>query len=195
MRAAIKEGDMVSAMLFASAYVFLARVPSELLTWSVDGKGLTDRKRVCTSVAVQWDDKELRVHLCKRKNARWGDTIRRSCSCSLSEALCPVHTIVPWLREHSRGARPFGKLSAVQATKKLRHYLTICGVDEPSKYTLHCFRRGAAQDYVEFGCTLQELLIAGGWSSRACFVYLRPKDMNVHNVAKFVVDNSDSEDE
>ena len=45
------------------------------------------------------------------------------------------------------------------------------------------------------GCTLQELLEAGGWTSRACFAYLRPHDLDLNAVVKHIVDGSDSESE
>ena len=193
MKAAIADSNVKCAMLFCAAYVFMARVPSELLPWMADGKGLTERSRVLMSIAVQYDDCEMRVHLAKRKNARWGDTIRRSCACSLAPALCPVHVLAPWLDGFRRGEMPFKGISAAGATKKLREYLARCGIEDPGNYSLHSFRRGAAQDYVDFGCTLQQLLIAGGWCSRACFAYLKPEDLNVGAAAKFIIDDSDSD--
>ena len=124
-----------------------------------------------------------------------GDTIRRGCSCSLAEAHCPVHAIAPWLQSFRHGDLSFKELPAAVATKKLRHFLGRCRLQDPQLYTLHCFRRGAAQDYVDFGRTFQQLLIAGGWNSRECFVYLRPEDLNVNAAAKFIADDYDSDNE
>jgi hypothetical protein len=182
-------------MLFGAAYVFMARVPSELLTWQFQGQCLTEARGVPFAVAVQVNDVEMRIHLKRRKNAQHGDTIRRCCACHLAPALCPIHTFGPWMQSFKIGASPFQGLTPAKATKLLRTYLAECGVDDPMKYSLHGFRRGAAQDMCDMGCTLQELLVAGGWSSRACFAYLRPEDLDMKAVIKHVVDASDSESE
>jgi hypothetical protein len=49
------------------------------------------------------------------------------------------------------------------------------------------------EDFVDAGCTLQMLLEAGGWASRACFMYLKPQDLDLKAVVRFVADESDSE--
>jgi hypothetical protein len=195
MKVAIQHGNVVAAMLFGAAYVFMARVPSELLKWQYQGASLTGAAGTPFDVAVQVDGVELRVHLKRRKNARHGDTIRRVCACHLAPALCPVHTFGPWLQAFAMGASPFEGWTPAKATKILRVYLAECGVGDTSKYSLHAFRRGAAQDMCDMGCTLEELLNAGGWSSRACFAYLRPQDLDMKAVIKHVVDLSDSESE
>jgi hypothetical protein len=67
VREAYERDDIQMAMLFVAAYVFLARVPSELLTWKVDGEGVTSGRRAGLDVAVQWNTCEVRVHLHRRK--------------------------------------------------------------------------------------------------------------------------------
>jgi hypothetical protein len=195
MKAAIQRKDLVAAMLFGSAYVFMARVPSELLVWQFQGTVLTGAKVAPFSVSVQVGSEELRIHLKKRKNARFGDTIRRACGCHLAPALCPVHTFGPWLKASTVGTFPFQGITPAKATRLLREYLEICSISEVKAYSLHAFRRGAAQDMCNMGCTLQELLEAGGWCSRACFAYLQPQDLNLSAVVKHIVDESDSESE
>jgi hypothetical protein len=195
MRAAVNNGDVRSAMLFGAAYVFLARVPSELLPWQVGGTQLTDARGGLFAAAVQVGDDEVRVHLQTRKNARHGDTIRRLCACNKAPALCPVHTLGPWLKAFPIGHKPFEGLTAAAATKLLRKYLGECGIENVAVYSLHSFRRGCAQDLCDFGATLQDLLSAGGWNSRACFTYLRPQDMNLKAIAKFIAEDSDSDGE
>jgi hypothetical protein len=63
MKVAIQRKDLVAAMFFGSAYVFMARVPSELLVWQFQGTGLTGAKVAPFSVSVQVGSEELRIHL------------------------------------------------------------------------------------------------------------------------------------
>ena len=186
---------MKIAMLYADAYVYMARVPSELLKWQWGGSVLTSRSQAAYPVSVQANGVEVRVHIAQRKNARLGDTIRRVCSCEKSKALCPVHSIGDWLADFKVGEFPFLGISPGMATRRLRADLRDVGVADYNLFSLHSFRRGAAQDMSDMGCTLQELLDAGGWSSRACFAYLRPQDLDLKAVIRFVVDGSDSESE
>jgi hypothetical protein len=91
------------------------------------------------------------------------------------------------------GLKVFSGLSAAAATRMLRRHLTELGVEGAKIYSLHSFRRGAAQDAMEAGCTLEFLLTAGGWSSRACFTYIKSRDLCNRAAMEFIVDNSDSE--
>ena len=42
---------------------------------------------------------------------------------------------------------------------------TFLGIDEPNKYTSHCFRRTAATIFADSGCSVIQLKNAGGWRS------------------------------
>ena len=193
MKEALRVKDVQSAMLFAAAYVYMARVPSELLTWQAGGSLLTGRSGSVFRACVQTGEHEVRVHLQQRNNAQSGDTVRRVCSCSKAPALCPVHVLGPWLRSFGVGAMPFQGVTAAAATRRLRRYLEALGVADVGLYSLHAFRRDAANDMKDMGCTLAELLEAGGWTSRACLKYLKPEDLDLHAVIKFVAVESESE--
>jgi hypothetical protein len=193
MSMAMARRDGTMAMLYCAAYVFMARVPSELLTWQVDGERLTSKEAMVVNVAVQHTDVEMRVHLGTRKNSKFGDTIRRVCSCHLCKALCPIHVIGQWLTQFKRGDAPFGRLSPAAATRCLRNDLSACGVKDGPLYSLHSFRRGGAQDMKELGCPIEDIKRAGGWASRAYCGYLVPEDMDLDATISFMVDESDSE--
>ena len=193
MRMAIMRFDGAMAMMYCAAYVFLARVPSELLAWQYDGERITHRDATESKIAVQFTSSEMRVHMATRKNARQGDTVRRGCSCYICEALCPIHIIGPWLTKCAVGEAPFGEMSAATATRKLRNDLEACGVQDFVLYSLHSFRRGGAQDMKEMGCSVEDTQRAGGWQSRAYFGYLQPEDVNTSAVVNSMVDDSDSD--
>jgi hypothetical protein len=129
----------------------------------------------------------------KRKNACWGDLVRRVCICDRCRALCPVHVVLPWLAEMEIGEAPFNSLSAAAATRRLRKHLSAIGVTNAADYTLHSFRRGAAQDLVQMGADIETLLAAGGWNSRACCEYVKPSDLNPEAVLNYIIDDSDSD--
>jgi hypothetical protein len=193
MGRALERRDGTAAMLYCAAYVFLARVPSELLTWQVDELRLTNRDEMEMKVAVQHTEEEIRVHMVTRKNARFGDTIRRTCSCHLCVGLCPIHVVGQWLTQFKRGEAPFGKLTPAAATRLLRNDLSACGVKDFALYSLHSFRRGCAQDMKMMGCPIDDIKRAGGWSSGAYGNYLIPEDMDVKATIDFMVDDSDSD--
>jgi hypothetical protein len=119
--------------------------------------------------------------------------VRRGCSCDLCSELCPIHALGPWLEKCSVGDFPFGVLSPATATRKLRGDLLSLSVADHMSYTLHSFRRGGAQDMKELGCSVEDLQRAGGWNSRACFLYVMPDDLDMLSAVTFMVDESDSD--
>ena len=195
MRAAHSDGDLTCAMLYACAYIFMSRVPSELLPMQWGGSTITNVQGAAFRSALQGNDGEARLVLRTRKNARHGDMVRRDCICNKCKALCPVHIVLPWLRSHEVGYAPFRNFSASSATRKLRKHLATIGIDNPNAYSLHCFRRGAAQDLVQMGADIATLLAAGGWNSRACFDYVKPADLHGQAILEYIIDESESDRE
>ena len=61
------------------------------------------------------------------------------------------------------GSRPFAHISADAALKQLRTLLAALGVVEADSFRTHDLRRGHAQDMVESGAKLVEILRAGDW--------------------------------
>ena len=181
------------AMLYCCSYVYMLRVPSELLPVRFTGSAFTKIRESEHHAAFQCGDSELRLVLRRRKNAQSGAIIRRDCACHLARELCPVHTIAPWICSFALGALVFEGISPAVATRRLRKHLDAAGVSDSKCYSLHSFRRGAAQDLVAAKCTLAFLLLAGGWSSRACFEYLQPSELNLKGALNLIMNDSDSD--
>ena len=64
------------------------------------------------------------------------------------------------------GVTPHAALQVMRAT------LHAVGVADAKSYGTHALRRGHAQDMLESGASLVEILLAGDWSSRAFKDYL-----------------------
>jgi hypothetical protein len=86
--------------------------------------------------------------------------LRCQCWCPGQTVLCPVHGLGPFYQsiDHGIAAFPF---SAGEALKTLRKMLTVLRVPSASSHRCHDLRRGHAQDLVESGAGLAELLAAG----------------------------------
>jgi hypothetical protein len=189
------EGNMAAIILYVLAYVFMMRVPSELIPLRNGGVGLTGVAETTFLSTIQRNDSEVRIVLKRRKNAQKGDIVRRDCSCHLVKQLCPVHVVVPMLMAYGSGCRIFEGFTPAAATRMLRKHLVALKVVGAMTYTLHSFRRGAAQDVMEAGCSMKFLLAAGGWSSRACFIYIKSRDLCDRSAMEYLVDNSDSDED
>ena len=61
------------------------------------------------------------------------------------------------------GCRPFGGVSPAAAVAELRRVLERLGVPQADTYGTHALRRGHAQDLLEKGACLGEILRAGEW--------------------------------
>ena len=190
---AIQRGERMMAMAYLAAYIFLSRVPSELLVLEYGGDVLTSRQDCMGLNVIQCAVTEVRVHLNRRKNAAEGASLRRMCTCKTHSLVCPIHALSPWIKSHKVGDRLFPGLTPAAFNKRLRMHLDLCEIAESKLYSSHAFRRGAAQDLSLGGCSLRVLLVAGGWHSRACFLYLKHEDLNMASVAAFLANESDSD--
>jgi len=68
-----------------------------------------------------------------------------------------------WRRSCHVGCRPFGGVSPAAAVAELRRVLERLGVPQADTYGTHALRRGHAQDLLEKGACLGEILRAGEW--------------------------------
>jgi hypothetical protein len=188
------EGNVTMTMLYLAAYVFMLRVPSELLPATTGKRGDTDAqlqpgRHSCMALNGQ----ELVLRLAKRKNKPHGSVLRRACWCETREALCPVHTLGTWVEGHAAGSKPFARVSAQEARADFKRRLFRLGIEGASSYWLHDLRRGHAQDMVDGGGRLCEILKAGEWTSPAFTKYL---DIEAVEMAAVVEANmAESEDE
>ena len=78
---------------------------------------------------------------------------------------------------------------------KIREYAREAQLHFSVNLTSHAFRRGMAQDIVDAGGSLAELLRAGGWNSNAFLYYLRDTQVQDVAVSQMVVLLSDTEDD
>jgi hypothetical protein len=193
---AVSQGNVAVGMLYLAAYVFLLRVPSELLPAVVgaDGDALSPLAAgVHSCLAVCGN--ELVLRLAKRKNKLHGTVLRRGCWCDTRRQMCPVHVLGAWVQRCTPGVMPFAAHSADWARKDLRCRLLELGVEGASGYWLHDFRRGHAQDMVDAGGRLGEILRAGEWSSPAFTKYLDLEGLETSAVVEAHVIESDDDDD
>ena len=195
MARARDDGDTPAAMLYLTAYVFLLRVPSEGLPLTIGSTGETQRPLPAgRHSAIEIMDGELVFSLAKRKNLQGGSTLRRACSCSVRADLCPVHVLGPCFMQHPPGSTPFAHLSADRARVDLKARACALGWSEPHQHSLQDFRRGHAQDMVDSGSPLAEILRAGQWKSPAFLLYLDINKMEACLAVASCVAESDDEE-
>ena len=105
----------------------------------------------------------------------------RMCWCENCPLTCPVHVLgaffkcacvlhrfgvgqrSPLCRTCPWGCRPFGGVSSAGAVADLRRALAHVGVLQAETFGTHALRRGHAQDLLEKGAGLNEILRAGEW--------------------------------
>ena len=95
----------------------------------------------------------------------------------------------------SPGDKPFENISPAEALQFLRVFLCRLHVKNAGRYRTHDLRRGHAQDLVERGATLAEILRAGQWRSPAFLQYLDMQELEHGAVVEAHLDESSSEDE
>ena len=79
--------------------------------------------------------------------------------------------------------------------RRVKEVAADAGIPDASRFGTHVFRRGMAQDILDYGGSLAALLKAGGWSSSAYIKYLRSSQPHDAAVAQAVIMLTDSEDE
>jgi len=160
------------AMLWLATYCFLLRLPSEALMMRRGGEGFIAAGKE-QSVLHLDPNGELVLTLNTRKNKIRGSTLRRSCSCAACKRTCPVHALwFGFFAGLAPGAQPWACFTAAIARCHLRSTLTALGFGSPGNYGTHDFRRGHAKDMQQAGATMEAILAAGEWRSRAVFTYL-----------------------
>jgi hypothetical protein len=192
MRVAYAENDLAAGMLYLASYAFMLRVPSEALPMIAGENALVPllpNTHSCISVT----EDELVLRLARRKNKPDGAIIRRSCCCEKSKHLCPVHVLGKWMKAQATGNAPFAQFSASFARSELKRRLAKIGIADAEQYVLHDMRRGHAQDLVESGCSLHQILKAGEWVSPAFLKYLDLAKVDRDSVVQAHVAESDSE--
>ena len=104
--------------------------------------------------------------------------MRRGCLCNLgpdASDICPAHVLCKALVGKAPGCPLFPTWKAKGSAAllaSLRGRLTLLGTPNPAEYGLQSLRRGHAQQLLDDGGTLADVLKAGQWSSPAFLLYL-----------------------
>ena len=155
LQLAAKKDLIAFGALCNLAYIFAARVPSEIL----------NQCRWCNLVI---DKHSLTYRDVIRKGKPGLSTLRRFCVCSKDELLC-FHVWLAALKEIRNeldGSRNLlFSFSAQSVSNTLQSLLLECGLaaDEAARFTTHCFRRGAGVDVLEAEGTTCSLLAGDRW--------------------------------
>ena len=164
-----------TAMWMVAGYAFLLRVPSECLP-IVAGMGCGDNCEldVDSEYHAQMDRNEeaVTLKLQSRKNKTTPTEMKRTCWCKFCQVTCPVHALGEYLRSTPRGESVFPHVSDRSANRDMRKLLEAVGVIDAENYSTHDLRRGHTLDMAESGCSLAEILEAGGWCSKRFAVYI-----------------------
>jgi len=105
-----------------------------------------------------------------------------------------VHVIGKWIAELPCGTKPFQHISAQRARDALKRYLLDMGVAGASEHWLHDLRRGHAQDLLDSGARLNEILAAGEWASPRFTAYLDMEGLENAAVVEAHMMESDDEE-
>ena len=163
----------------------MLRVSSEGigLQWSGDHSKIVLEENSCT------------ITFAKRKNCPGGSTLSRTCVCAATgRGLCSVHWLHRMRALRGDQVEVFG-VSKHKFARRVKEVAADAGIPEASRFGTHVFRRGMAQDILDYGGSLASLLKAGDWSSSAYLKYLRSSQPQDAAVAQAVIMLTDSEDE
>ncbi|CAK0903913.1 unnamed protein product, partial [Prorocentrum cordatum] len=137
------------ALLFALAYKFLLRLPSEALIISVSSCGAFDAAAPASVVVA---GAALSLWLARRKNKGRPATWWRRCWCASLRISCPVHASGPCLASGARDCPLSAGIASAAATEV-----------NANVYATRAMRRGHAWDLLVGGSTVGEIKRAGGW--------------------------------
>ena len=108
---------------------------------------------------------------------------------------CPVHKVFRFFQCYPIGSESFAIFSPAVALRWLRVLLGRMGVPQARAYRTHDLRRGHAQDLVDNGANLAEILQAGQWRSPAFLAYVDTEALENNVVLEAHLDESSSDDE
>ncbi len=93
--------------------------------------------------------------------------------------MCGVRALRGQVRDHrNAGLSVRTPLFDVTASVALASVRDACLANSLPKVGWHAFRRGAARDMLNSGCSLAQILEAGGWRSAAFLRYLSRRDID-----------------
>ena len=150
----------LAVRLFATAYTFQLRLPSEALPIAI---GRIGEEHVGQHAVLNKVGNELHLQLqCRKTHQADGSLIRRACWCNAHKETCPVHVLWPDLNCLTHGTQPWAWLTPATALASLRETLGQLGVPGHQKYGTHSLRKGHTMDLAEDGKLPEEVTLVIG---------------------------------
>ena len=166
------------------SFLFALRGPSEAipaqrapLTTRLGSKILQAEKPLIGLRKLSDGSIRLILKLNKRKNLRLSVPLMRPCLCGsehfVPNGLCPVRDF--WLLVAHLPPKSWimPSLQKSNLNRILKAILWKLNLEEASRYSTHCFRRGAAMELLNLGTTLAVIMKTAGWNSAAFRAYLQ----------------------
>jgi hypothetical protein len=160
--------------------------PGEL-TWDKWDHTESHASHICRQ-SVNFTADGVVIHLPKSKTDQFGKGTDLTLSYS-NDAACPVHALRRLFDRYPRPltdplfARVLGPFNKRWFAENIQSSLLKAGVANPSKYSGHSFRRGAANTAISAGLSLDDVKALGRWKSDAAKLYLTEKSSNTINFA------------
>lgn len=195
VRRAVREGLTDLARIMTIARQFLSRVADETFPLQLDGRqGLGSDDLQWHSQVVLGASSAI-VILRTRKNEPRGARLTRKCVCaSQHPLLCGVCSLRAAVAESTaQGRDPRQRLFTLQPAAALADLRRLSAFLDLGRPGWHAFRRGMAQDMLDGGSSLSQILQAGGWRSSAFLRYLIKHDVDAREAAEFAIADSDSD--
>ncbi len=176
----LSEGHAEEARLCIIARCWLFRVTNELIPLQIDGRSNLAPSDSRWHSQLVFGASSITVSLRTRKNAPDGAVMTRTCLCKdRPRLMCGVCALRAQAESHTRSrlgetARLF-RASSASALAIIRSSCLALGLP---RVGWHSFRRGAARDMLNAGCSLAQILEAGGWRSAAFLRYLSRRDID-----------------
>ena len=193
------------------SFLFALRGPSEALpaqrsplTTRLDSKILQAENALIGLRKLSDGSTRLILKLNKRKNFRGSVPLMRPCFCGsghfVSNGLCPVRDFWPLVISLPPRSWIMPSLQKPNLNRILKATLSNLNVEEASRYSAHCFRRGAAMELLNLGTTLAAIMKTAGRNSAAFRAYLQfrlaeESDMKAVLLQIQSLTHSESEDE
>jgi hypothetical protein len=189
-------GDSSFGCLACLSYHFLLRVANEALPMEAGSLSDAVAKLPEQRHSALWTDgSSVHLKLRTRKHRPQGSLMTRHCNCGDEggdSRLCPAHCVS--LAHLQAGYQLFPGMSASQAVRKLRRYLTLLSVPGAQGATLKSFRASCATNLALQGKPIHAVLAAGEWKSAAILSYAGEDAFDRGAILAKTLEASDSED-
>jgi hypothetical protein len=169
VRIAEYEGDWFSGPLYVLSYWFLLRVPSEGLPLKLSKSTEPPPQH---SKQIRFKGNEVSLAFGRRKNLENPSIWTRSCKCTMSSEVCPVHVLTAFTAKMAEGTALFPRLTKDAFNTTLRRRAYAIQMADAGKVSSKAFRRGHSRDLHAVDCPSLRLLKYAGWNGRAIFNYV-----------------------